>query len=348
MAKKSSKLGQLVQKGLDSSIERARQKGNERLTIMLIPHGQEKMFSLQLNYQMIFFLAGILFLAVSLSFYGLYRKAQKEAEAEKLRNLYGANFRGALTLRAVSREMEDQSEQLISNLRDILAETGIPDDEIEKLPDLSDSQSSAANALDREGTQKASRLGPGRNYLPAVYGLKGLAYGLKDQRRTLDAMNRFVGRTVGGYAGMPMGRPFTEKEMRTLNDTSRFGWRLDPFTNAALEEHPGQDMAGPEGTPVRATGLGVVHSAGYDMGYGNRIVIKHDSGFFSMYAHLQRIVTQPGDTVRRGQVIGVMGRTGRVTGSHLHYEIWIGEQMRTDPAPYLCSYDTRAEICRAF
>lgn len=347
MAKKGSKLGQLVQKGFDSSIERARQKGNERLTIMIIPHGQEKIFSLQLNYQMIFFLAGILVLAVSLSFYGLYRKAQKEAEAETLRNRYGANFRGALTLRAISREMEDQSDQLVSNLREILAETGVPDEEIDELPDLSDSQSKAASTLDREVIQQ-SKLGPGRNYLPAVYGLKGLAFGLRDQRRTLQAADRFVGRTVGGYAAMPMGRPFTERELELLNDTSRYGWRLDPFTNAALEEHPGQDMAGPEGTPVRATGTGTVHSAGYDMGYGNRIVIKHENGFYSMYAHLQRILIQPGDSVRRGQMIGLMGRTGRVTGSHLHYEIWLGEQIRTDPAPYLCSYDTRAKICRAF
>lgn len=347
MARKGSRLGQLVQKGFDSSIERARQKGNERLTIMLIPHGQEKMFSLQLNYQMIFFLAGILFLAVSLSFYGLYRKAQKEAEASDLRNRYGANFRGALQLREVSREMEEHSEQLLVNLREVLAETGVPDEEIESLPELSDSESNAANVLDREVIQK-SRLGPGRNYLPAVYGLKGLAYGLKDQRRTLDATDRFVGRTVGGYAHMPMGRPFTEKEMRGLNDTSRFGPRLDPFTNAGFEVHMGQDISGPDGTPVRATGEGTVQSAGYDMGYGNRIVVKHESGFYSMYAHLQRILTQPGDPVRRGQVIGLMGRTGRVTGSHLHYEIWLGDQVRIDPAPYLCSYDARAEMCRAF
>lgn len=347
MAKKGSKLGQLVQKGIDSSIERARQKGNERLTIMIIPHGQEKIFSLQLNYQMIFFLAGILFLAVSLSFYGLYRKAQKEAEAETLRNRYGANFRGALTLRAVSREMEEGTEQLSANLREILSESGVPDEEFETLPDISDSQARAAGVLDREVIQM-SRLGPGRNYLPAVYGLKGLAYGLKDQGRTLHVADRFIGSTVGIYALMPMGRPFTEKEMRGLNDTSRFGPRLDPFTNAGFEVHMGQDISGPDGTPVRATGEGVVHSAGYDMGYGNRIVIKHASGFYSMYAHLQRVLTQTGDPVRRGQVIGLMGRTGRVTGSHLHYEIWLGDQVRIDPAPYLCSYDTRPEMCRSF
>lgn len=347
MAKKGTKLGQFVTRGIDSSIERARQKGNERLTIMLIPHGQEKIFSLQLNYQMIFYLAGTLLLAVGLSFYGFYKRAQKEEAAEKLRSLYGANFRGAMTLREVSGDMEDSSEQLLANLREILAEAGVPDEEIEALPDFEDSEEEASRVLDREVIQRA-RLGPGRNYLPAVYGLKGLTFGLRDQKRTLETTSRFVGRTLGGYAAMPMGRPFTEKEMRGLNDTSRFGPRLDPFTNAGFEVHMGQDISGPDGTPIRSTGEGVVQSAGYDMGYGNRIVIKHDSGFYSMYAHLQRVLMQPGEAVRRGQVIGLMGRTGRVTGSHLHYEIWLGDQVRIDPAPYLCSYDTRADMCRQF
>ncbi len=345
VAEKKGAIGRLVQKGLDSSIEKARQKGQERLTIMLIPHGQEKIFSLQLNYQMIFFLIGIVVMAVGLAFYGLYRKAQKDADADKLRNLYGINFRGAMTLKEISSDTADLNETLYSNLKEIAQTTGIPDDEIQELPSISSSNSRAQKQLDEEIIQK-SRLGAGRNYLPPVYSLKRLAFAFSDQMRALKTVDRLVGKGIGMYASMPMGRPFTEKEMAALRDTSGFGMRVDPFTNVALEMHMGQDIAGPDGTPVRATGAGEVVSASFDQGYGNRIVVRHENGFYSSYAHLQRILVRPGDPVRRGQVIGQMGRTGRVTGSHLHYEVWVGDQRRTDPVPYMCAFDFRSDICR--
>ncbi|HMY47284.1 MAG TPA: M23 family metallopeptidase [Leptospiraceae bacterium] len=345
MAEKKGAIGRLVQKGLDSSIEKARQKGQERLTIMLIPHGQEKIFSLQLNYQMIFFLLGILFLVVGLSFYGFYRKAQKELDADRLRSQYGLNFRGAMTLKEISGDLGDLNETLYSNLKEIASLTGVPDEEIQELPEISSSYSRANNQLEQEIIQK-SKLGAGRNFLPPVYSLKRLTYAFSDQVRALSTVERLVGQGIGLYSAMPMGRPFTEKEMLALRDTSGFGMRVDPFTNAALEMHAGQDIAGPDGTPVRATGTGEVQSTGYDMGYGNRIVVKHGSAYYSTYSHLQRILVRPGEIVRRGQVIGQMGRTGRVTGSHLHYEVWVGDQRRTDPVPYMCAYDFRSDICR--
>ncbi|MCE9598168.1 MAG: M23 family metallopeptidase [Spirochaetia bacterium] len=347
MATRKSKIGALVQKGLDSSIERARQKGNERLTIMLIPHGKEKMFSLQLNYQMIFFLAGILLLAVALAFYGFYRKSQKEANAEKLRNLYGLNFRSAMALKEISDDMRDANENIYSNLREVVSLMGVPDEEIASLPDSDGSASRAERELDQEAIQK-SKLGPGRNYLPPVYSLRGLSFMFGDQMKALVTVDRLIGRGVGVFSTMPVGRPFTPAEMKALRDTSGFGWRINPVTYSGLEEHLGQDMAGSDGTQVRCTGKGVIHSAGFDYGYGNRIVVKHANGFFSMYAHLQRILVNPGEPVKRGQIIGLMGRTGRVTGSHLHYEIWLGDQARVDPLPYLCAFDWASEACKSF
>ncbi|MEX2427911.1 MAG: M23 family metallopeptidase [Bacteroidales bacterium] len=102
--------------------------------------------------------------------------------------------------------------------------------------------------------------------------------------------------------------------------TSTFGYRTDPFTRQR-RIHRGVDMAGPYGLEIHATGDGVVKMAGYDPGYGKEVVIDHGFGYTSRYAHLQNIHVKRGERVRRGQVIGTLGSSGRSTGPHLHYEI---------------------------
>ncbi|MBI3395551.1 MAG: hypothetical protein HY042_06940 [Spirochaetia bacterium] len=103
--KKTRDLGKVIQKSLDSSIDRVRKKGNERLTVMIIPHGQEKIFSLQLNWLMIAFLVGIVLSAVSLASYAAYRQAIKQREVLRLKSMYGVNFNSAMLLSSHSRGM---------------------------------------------------------------------------------------------------------------------------------------------------------------------------------------------------------------------------------------------------
>ncbi len=105
--------------------------------------------------------------------------------------------------------------------------------------------------------------------------------------------------------------------------TSGFGGRRDP-KNGGWRQHNGTDMAGPLGTPIVATGDGVVTFAGRQSGYGRLIKIRHKQGFESFYAHLHRINVKEGQKVSRGDKIGAMGNSGRSTGVHLHYEIRIG------------------------
>ncbi|WP_353894501.1 M23 family metallopeptidase [Proteinivorax hydrogeniformans] len=102
--------------------------------------------------------------------------------------------------------------------------------------------------------------------------------------------------------------------------TSPFGYRRNPVTGAR-QHHSGVDIANSAGTPIIATANGTVASASYSGGYGNLIVIEHGYGYSTYYAHLSRIAVRPGQNVTRGQVIGYMGRTGRATGNHLHYEV---------------------------
>jgi murein DD-endopeptidase MepM/ murein hydrolase activator NlpD len=102
-----------------------------------------------------------------------------------------------------------------------------------------------------------------------------------------------------------------------------FGRRSDPFSGQQAF-HPGVDISGPVGTPVRATADGVISRAEYTSGYGRLVVIDHGGGVETYYAHLSRIDVITGQETRRGEVIGAIGRSGRATGPHLHYEVHLG------------------------
>jgi murein DD-endopeptidase MepM/ murein hydrolase activator NlpD len=106
-----------------------------------------------------------------------------------------------------------------------------------------------------------------------------------------------------------------------------FGNRKDPFTGMP-DFHPGIDISTPRGTKVVAPADGVVVFTGKKGGYGNAIVIDHGYGIVTRYAHLDGFNVRPGQRVRRGDVIGFVGNTGRSTAPHLHYEVWVNDQTR--------------------
>lgn len=109
---------------------------------------------------------------------------------------------------------------------------------------------------------------------------------------------------------------------RRIHISAVFGWRRDPVFRSETRMHDGIDFAGPVGMLVYATGNGRVTAAEYNFnGYGNHVVINHGFGYETRYAHLSRISVHPGDYVKRGSVIGMLGDTGKSTGPHLHYEV---------------------------
>lgn len=115
--------------------------------------------------------------------------------------------------------------------------------------------------------------------------------------------------------------------------TSGFGYRRSPFGRRA-QFHKGLDISNARGTPIVASGPGKVVSAFYNGGYGRFVEIDHGYGITTRYAHLNRILVREGEEVDRGQLIGTMGRTGRVTGPHLHFEVRI-DGHAVDPLDYL-------------
>ncbi len=116
--------------------------------------------------------------------------------------------------------------------------------------------------------------------------------------------------------------------------TSRFGTRSDPFTGEA-RSHSGIDIDGygNEGGAICAADGGTVITAAYSDGYGNYIIIDHGNGYQTLYAHMSGFAVSQGSTVSQGQTIGYLGATGRATGTHCHFEVFVNGS-RTDPASY--------------
>lgn len=115
--------------------------------------------------------------------------------------------------------------------------------------------------------------------------------------------------------------------------TSRFGGRLDPI-NGEPAFHSGVDIKNNPGTKIIAPADGVVVAKGYDNGHGNFVAIDHGNRFQTSYLHLQKDFVKPGETVARGQVIGLVGNSGRSTGAHLHYEIKYRDKL-IDPVKFI-------------
>lgn len=117
--------------------------------------------------------------------------------------------------------------------------------------------------------------------------------------------------------------------------TSSFGQRQDPVLgNGEGEFHKGLDISAANGVPIRATGDGVVKSAQMENGYGRAVTIDHGHGVETLYGHMSGFAVMAGQTVVRGQVIGYVGHSGRVTGNHVHYEVRI-RNTPVNPHKYL-------------
>lgn len=113
-----------------------------------------------------------------------------------------------------------------------------------------------------------------------------------------------------------------------------FGGRIDPVYRR-WAYHEGIDISGPQGTPIYVTGDGIVELTEYSFrGYGNQILVNHGFGYHTRYAHLSKVLVKPGQRVKRGEKIGLMGSTGKSTGSHLHYEVLVRNKP-VNPVNYL-------------
>ena len=159
---------------------------------------------------------------------------------------------------------------------------------------------------------------------------------LKDTRikyyNLIDSLENSFNKKLNEYNNildsLPLGSP-----LDTTVIMSNFGPRRSPITGS-WQHHAGVDLQGTYWDTVYATGGGVVIMANWNTGYGKCVEIEHIGGYHSKYAHLSRIWVKRGDSVNVGDPLGRCGRTGEVTGQHLHYEISRNDEL-TNPLPYI-------------
>jgi murein DD-endopeptidase MepM/ murein hydrolase activator NlpD len=126
--------------------------------------------------------------------------------------------------------------------------------------------------------------------------------------------------------------------------TSNFGMRTHPVLGGR-RQHQGIDLAAPTGTPVYATADGIIGRADWYSSYGLYISINHGASMETRYAHLSRLAVAAGDTVKKGDLIGYVGSTGRSTGPHLHYEVRV-EGLAVNPIPYMVESEAQLAYAR--
>lgn len=140
------------------------------------------------------------------------------------------------------------------------------------------------------------------------------------QSKSLDEITKLAEEKENLLASIPAIQPVDTEDLTHI--ASGYGWRTDPFTKTR-KFHWGMDFTAPTGTPVYATGDGkVIKADNRASGYGNHIVIDHGFGYETLYAHLHRYNVKVNQRVKRGDIIGFVGSTGRSQAPHLHYEVF--------------------------
>ncbi|QLG45880.1 M23 family metallopeptidase [Costertonia aggregata] len=140
------------------------------------------------------------------------------------------------------------------------------------------------------------------------------------QSKSLDEITKLAEEKEELLAAIPAIQPINNEELTRM--ASGYGWRSDPFTKAR-KMHWGMDFTAPKGTPIYASGDGKVTRADNNSsGYGKHIRVDHGYGYMTLYAHLSKYNVKPGQKVKRGDLIGFVGSTGRSEAPHLHYEVF--------------------------
>lgn len=210
-------------------------------------------------------------------------------------------------------QLEEALEQVIGPMERVFRSAGVSSDQIRRL--VRQGANSQTASLRPIAISTSGTITPGSDIARANAILERMA--------DVDAYRRGIDR-------LPVARPVNA---RTVRQTSGFGMRRHPLTGRNTM-HSGLDWAGPRNTPIHSTADGVVKTAERQRGYGNLVVIEHDFGIETYYAHLNSIAVRPGQRVSRGERIGGMGTTGQSTGVHLHYEIRVGGNP-VNPMTYL-------------
>ena len=177
--------------------------------------------------------------------------------------------------------------------------------------------------------QLVQAMDAGDLYADIVKTINVLSKQMAFQNKSYDDIEGFIKDKEVLLACTPAIQPVNNKDLNRI--ASGFGYRVDPVYKT-VKMHQGLDFAAPQGTPIYATANGTVKLAGNTgNGYGNHVVINHGYGYETLYGHMFKVKANAGQRIKRGEIKGYVGSTGKSTGPHLHYEVHKNDK-RIDPA----------------
>jgi murein DD-endopeptidase MepM/ murein hydrolase activator NlpD len=226
------------------------------------------------------------------------------AENERMKDRYRELSKETKKIEQQMKELEDRDNEVY---RSIFEATPIPDSarlkDLEKEQQITKVEGMEQNDLINSIITSLNNMSSRINVQKASY--KDLGGMVKDKEKLL--------------AATPAIQPVSNADLKRI--ASGFGYRIDPVYKT-VKLHPGLDFAAPAGTPIYATADGTVEFAGNrGDGYGNNVIINHGYGYKTLFGHMFRIKARGGQRVKRGEVIGWVGSTGKSTGPHCHYEV---------------------------
>lgn len=274
--------------------------GKRYSTIIFVPHARARFRKLRVSHRAMFSFLSVITSSLCLSSFFSYQYFTTLSQTHELTKLRHEN-----------QELEKANEQFSRSVETLRGQLDSVEEKTKKLAIIAGVETLDSGAAGGVG---GARLTDPVTATPDRDEVDKMNY---DSRRIADDLN-LLERRLSERSRMLSATPSIAPAHGILTDG--FGGRRDPFTGEA-GSHAAVDISSDFGQPVRAPADGVVYKAEWANGYGNVIFISHGYGFSTRYGHLSKFGVKPGDKVKRDQIIGYVGSTGRSTGPHLHYEV---------------------------
>ncbi|MDR1179096.1 MAG: M23 family metallopeptidase [Spirochaetales bacterium] len=294
--------------------------GRQRFTVMLVPHSERRIFNFHINVFSLVFVLGLGALIVV----GFFALSTHYAGTQQLLAAQSQNWESAQanleTLREEIAELQKAAKTLQGTVNSTFGVVGIS---IPDRPLTTGAQGDLSSFLGLSEVEAGQ--------IRELHDVRTIKSFLDNLNRPLKEIENVLSAQKDLLVDIPTLWPVKGVRGRV---TSLFGPTLHPFSGQWYI-HKGIDIAFGYNIPIVATARGKIITIDSEpMGFGNYVVIRHKYGFYTKYAHLQRILVTRGQEVQQGEVIGTMGNTGLSTGPHVHYEVRIGSEV-VDPAKYL-------------
>ena len=296
------------------------QSGRQKITIMLIPHSEKKVFNFQIS---LFALSFVSVLLVSVVVTFIWLTADFSGTNDLLASRSQDLQHSEASLEVLRNEVSDLINST-DNFQNTLAQTmGVLGMDTAVREGMVSSGGDLTSFFNVEQSESGS--------MSETIELQKLKTSLDNSISSLNEIGQVLNSQKELLSDIPSLWPLKGVQGHV---TAIFGPSIHPFTGQWYL-HKGMDIAYGYGVPIVATANGkILEVANDEKGYGNYVVVRHKYGFYTKYAHMQRMYVKPGQDITQGDVIGTMGNSGLSTGPHLHYEVHIGSQV-VDPTKYI-------------